>query len=197
MPLADKPPKKDGRRERTKVTRRSILNACRELFLDGKLEPTAVEIASRVGITTRTLFRHFSDVESLHRALVDKALAEAQAVMDEPFPEEIDGSDKWQDKLAHSINRRVRVYESLLPVFISPVFYRYRVQWAPTQLNVALRRRRLDTFLPAHILSDKNLFEAIDATLSIDFWMSLRHDQQLNVTRAHRVVERAIEKLIA
>ena len=66
------------------------------------------------GITTRTLFRHFTDMDSLHRSLIEDAQAQASAVMDEPFP--MQAGSSWQDQITKVIDRRVQVYESLLPL---------------------------------------------------------------------------------
>ena len=55
----------DGRFRRTESTRQNILNVSRELILAGNLEPTARDIADTAGITTRTLFRHFPDMQAL------------------------------------------------------------------------------------------------------------------------------------
>ena len=97
--------------------------------------------------------------------------------------------------MTHVINRRARVYEHLLPVFVSPLFRRYRTQSSCERKGVARRRKRLTELLPEDLHNDELLFEAIDATLSIEFWISLRQDQRLNAVRARRVVERAIQQL--
>ncbi len=60
----------DGRRERTDLTRRNLLNAARELILQGNYDPTAQAIAAHTGITRRTLFRHFPDMETLHSEII-------------------------------------------------------------------------------------------------------------------------------
>ena len=50
---------------------------------------------------------------------------------------------------------------------------------------------------PKTILSDTVLFEALDGVLSIEYWISLRRDQQLSISRARDVVRLAVRKLIA
>ena len=180
--------KVDGRVERTAATRRNILTVTRELILEGVLAPTAREIADKAGITTRTLFRHFPDMASLHRDFIEEANAGAASVMDEPFPK--GASEDWRALLEVVIDRRARVYESLFPLYISPI-------WSRQRQGVSRRRKRLKEILPKTILSDTVLFEALDGVLSIEYWISLRRDQQLSVSRARDVVRLAVRKLIA
>ena len=86
MPKAAKEKKSDGRHERTERTRQCILDATRDLILEGNLQPTTTQIAKNAGVTTRTLFQHFSDAETLHLEMIAAAEASAEAVIDEPFP---------------------------------------------------------------------------------------------------------------
>lgn len=189
--------KLDGRIERTAATRRKILNVTRELILDGTIDPTASEIAAKAGITTRTLFRHFPDMEALHRSFIEDTEASAAHVMDEPFP--AGTPDQWQQLINVVIDRRARVYESLLPLYISTIWSRYRAaaSGSTQHKGVGRRRRRLKDVLPDEIVDDPILFEALDGVLSIEYWISLRRDQRLSVAKAKRVVSVAVEKLTA
>ena len=105
----------DGRLARTQATRLEILAATRRLILSGESEPTAKQIALSAGITTRTLFRHFPDMNTLYRSFVEAAEAGATQVMDEPFPQDIQEAAQggWLELLAVVCDRRARVYESL------------------------------------------------------------------------------------
>jgi AcrR family transcriptional regulator len=187
--------KVDGRVERTTATRLKILSVTRELILGGALDPTAREIAEMAGITTRTLFRHFPDMEALHRSFIEDTEASTSLVMDEPFPER--SEDEWQQRLDVVIDRRVRVYESLLPLYISTIWSRYRAAASGSlqRQGIARRRKRLREVLPGVIAADPIVYEALDGVLSIEYWISLRRDQRLSVERATSVVRMAVEKL--
>ena len=189
------PAKADGRLERTAATRRKILGATRELILGGVADPTAQNIANKAGVTTRTLFRHFADMQALHRSFIDDIDASASSVMDEPFP---DGApDQWQQLLTVIIDRRARVYESLLPLYISAIWSKHRAgdSQASQRRGITRRRRRLKDVLPESIANDTLLFEALDGILSIEYWVSLRRDQGLSAARAKSVVTTAVAKL--
>ena len=199
MPKVAEEKKNDGRHERTERTRQRILEATRDLILKGHLQPTTTEIAQNAGVTTRTLFRHFSDAETLHREMIAAAEANAEAVIDEPFPLEIAAPQQWQRQLTHIIDRRSRIYEHLLPIYVSPIFRRQRAsqgQKDSRQLPTTRRRKRLNQVLPNKLRNNKPLFEAIDATLGIEFWISLRQSQKLGADDARKVVATAISRLV-
>ena len=196
----------DGRRERSAATRRSILDSTRGLILSGNFEPTARAIADHAGITRRTLFRHFADMETLHREIILDAQRYAQTVMDEPFPRDLSGelqqdlstTDHSPGLLQIVIERRVRIYEYLLPLHVSFVYQRYRSSATEQAIraNVRRRRKRLKEILPYSMTSDALLFESVDGILSIEFWISLRQDQQLSVARATQVLQYAVTQMM-
>jgi len=195
----------DGRRERTEATRRRILHSARELILTGNFDPTAEAIAKHANITRRTLFRHFPDMETLHGAIILDAQAYARAVMDEPFPAVMqsgpddDGQTAaWQGLLDLIIDRRVRLYEYLLPLYISAVYQRFRTSISNQlrRANIRRRRRRLKEILPAALTSNMLLLESLDALLSIEYWITLRQDQQLTVAKARKVLRYAATQMI-
>lgn len=181
----------DGRLLRTATTRRAILEATQQLLVSRASVPTAEAIADAAGIAKRTLFRHFADLESLHSTLVQEAQANITAVMEEPFKASLEDAD-WPELLNHVIERRVRVYEHMLPLYVSGIWWRTD---AGQQKMLRRRRRRLQMVLPADMASNELLFEALDATLSIEFWISLRRGQKHGVSRAKRVLQHTVQRL--
>ena len=59
------PTKVDGRRERTKRTRAAIVGALTDLLDEGRIEPTAAQIAERAGVAVRSIAQHFASREEL------------------------------------------------------------------------------------------------------------------------------------
>lgn len=188
----------DGRRNRTQATRHQILATTRGLIIAGQGEPTAKDIAEEVGITTRTLFRHFPDMGTLLRSVMIDAQSQAQAVMDEPFPSTVAPGQHWRALLNLVIQRRTRTYEFLLPLHISPSIQRHwrAMPAANIDKGVLRRRKRLTAILPTPLSSDPLLFEALDATLSIEFWISLRIDQALPAPKAAEVLRYAVDRIL-
>lgn len=160
-------------------------------------EPTAEAIAIAAGVTSRTLFRHFPDMDTLYATLAGDVQRRIADIMDEPFPSHVLNAD-WREQLDLVIQRRAQIYENLLPLYASSTWLRGPYAYSTSEQNYAFkrRRRRLREILPELISQDKDWFEAIDATLSIDFWMSLRRGQRLSVKRAEQVLKRAVHGLV-
>jgi TetR/AcrR family transcriptional regulator of autoinduction and epiphytic fitness len=55
----------DGRSARKNATRDAIADALLDLLEEGQLRPTAKEIAARAGISVRSVYVHFDDLEKL------------------------------------------------------------------------------------------------------------------------------------
>ena len=63
-------PLTDGRNQRRDRNRDAVVTALLELYREGQLGPSAEEIAARAGISVRSLFRYFDDVDALVRAAI-------------------------------------------------------------------------------------------------------------------------------
>ena len=72
----------DGRRLRREQNREAVLDALVGLFTEGFYQPSANEIAERAGISPRSLFRYFDDVDDLNRAAIERQLAAARPQLD-------------------------------------------------------------------------------------------------------------------
>lgn len=58
----------DGRTLRAERTRAAIIDAHMALMLEGDPQPTARRVAERAGVSLRTLWGHFADLEALFAA---------------------------------------------------------------------------------------------------------------------------------
>src|SRR5260370_25161184 len=57
--------KSDGRSARAERTRDAVVDALLALIHEGELRPTAARIAERAGVSLRSVFQHFDDMEAL------------------------------------------------------------------------------------------------------------------------------------
>src|SRR5262244_3920643 len=68
------PHEMDGRIARGARARAAIVDALLELIEAGELRPSAARVAERAGVSLRSVFQHFKDVESLFAALADRQI---------------------------------------------------------------------------------------------------------------------------
>jgi AcrR family transcriptional regulator len=98
-------PKVDGRRERTKRTRAAIVTALTGLLDEGRIEPTAAQIAARAGVAVRSIAQHFSSREEL-------LLAVAEHHASRILPASIDARATFDEKLEKLVASRARTLEA-------------------------------------------------------------------------------------
>lgn len=61
----------DGRHRRSARSREAIVEALLSLLREGNPRPSSTAVAARAGVTQRTVFNHFSDMDALLAAAVD------------------------------------------------------------------------------------------------------------------------------
>jgi AcrR family transcriptional regulator len=182
----------DGRRRRSENSRAKIIEAMLSLVREGKIVPTAEEVAARADIGLRSVFRHFSDMEALRQEMVAQM---AQSFMKWLAPFE---GDDWRDQLKELIGRRVSAYEEVLPFKRAAEVRRYKSTVIGSEferLN-ALMRNRLKSVLPEEFTNQVILFELLDLALSIDTWQRLREDQNLSIEDAREAVFLLVEAVL-
>src|SRR6056297_181600 len=92
-----------------------------ELIREGVLEPTADQVSARAGLAMRTVFRHFNEMDSLYREISGRIHDTARAIVAAP----IEGASD-EATLHNLIDRRVRLYEEMLPIRLSADALRHR-----------------------------------------------------------------------
>jgi TetR/AcrR family transcriptional regulator of autoinduction and epiphytic fitness len=97
--------KLDGRRERTKRTRAAIVEALTALLDEGRIEPTAAEIAERAGVAVRSIAQHFASREELLLAVSEHhATRLRRPVIEAGLP--------FEERLAKLVGERGRALEA-------------------------------------------------------------------------------------
>ncbi|MDB5682095.1 MAG: TetR/AcrR family transcriptional regulator [Sphingomonas bacterium] len=182
----------DGRRRRSQTSRDKIVAAMLELVAEGRITPSADEVASRAKVGLRTVFRHFADMESLYGALTH-TLAEQYEMWLIPF----DSSD-WREQLIEVVERRTATYERLLPFKRAGDAHRHMSPAMQEQYAriLEIMRQRLRSFLPASITDDAVRFETIDLMLSFEVWQRLCDEQRLVSNQARHIIMCEVLRLV-
>ncbi|MBO6634259.1 TetR/AcrR family transcriptional regulator [Parvibaculum sp.] len=186
--------KQDGRRLRSAASRKRIVEAMRDLVREGSVSPRAEEVAARAEVGLRSVFRHFDDMESLYREISELIVAEVRPMLLLPPP-----SGKVDEIIAEMIERRTKLFERIMPFRTAADANAYRSTFLAQERNNmnAQFRELMRSALPGDIRKDRTFLEALDATLSFDFWRRLRVDQGLSVTQGKRTVEAIASALLA
>jgi AcrR family transcriptional regulator len=188
----------DGRRARSERSRAAIVDAFLELLPSATRRPTVEEIATTAGVSERSVYRHFPDVDSLVRAAIDRRVEVMAplAVLD------IDAGRSLDERIHLVAQQRAIYYETALPLrrFTDPTS-------DDTQELVELARaRRL--FLRDQLLAvfeaelarwngdRESVEDAIEVAASWATWQHLREEQELDATDARRVMERSLLALL-
>lgn len=108
---ANRPSVTDGRVRRGLRTHSRIVESLLDLINDGAEEPTAHQIATAAGVSVRTIFQHFSDLEALYADLV-----EAQTVRFTPIFESLVSTGDFEARLSALGAQRRELYEVITPI---------------------------------------------------------------------------------
>ena len=188
-------PATDGRSARAERTRDSVVNAVLELVTAGNPRPTAKEIADQAGISVRSVYVHFDDLDDLFRAAVDRHqehLAGLLYLIDAGLP--------IADRIRLKIDQRVELFERFGAV------RRAAQQWAPQspafqralKRGSKIARMDLDRLFGAEIhdpdLRDLTL-AAVDAVSGPAAWDTLRENGN-SVEEARAIITFALTRLL-
>lgn len=168
----------DGRRLRREQNRQAVLEALVDLFEEGSLLPSAAEIAERAGLSPRSLFRYFDDIDDLNRAAIARELRRAEPLVEHGAAP----GDPTEAKVERIVASRVDLFETIAPAARAARVSAPRRPVLATQLRQGrefLREQLRDLFAPE--LRDRpHLLPAVDALLSFEVHELLRHDQRLD-----------------
>lgn len=186
--------KADGRLQRSANSRQRIQEAAFALCEQGVLVPTAQEIADASGVGLRTVFRHFSDMESLFTEM-DKILLER---FDHLLNYEIDDKAEFEARLDGLIEIRVKQWEQFGPFLRMTLAQKWR--YAILEKNYArqmnLVRKDMVRWLPELAKLPPELLLAAEAVTSFEAWNRLRTLNGQSEKQATAVVRAALLALL-
>lgn len=189
----------DGRRARRDRNRTAVVDAVLGLYREGHLTPSVTEIAERAGLSPRSLFRYFDDVEDLTRAAIARQneqvwpLAALDVSPDEPLDVRLDAF----------IDRRVELFEAIGSVGRVARLREPFHEVVARQLadGRALLRDQIARLFAAELeaigAARSETLAALDVLASYESYRLLRDDQRLSQRRAAAVVRSAMAALLA
>jgi AcrR family transcriptional regulator len=188
----------DRRLARSAATRTAVVDALLRLLEEGDLRPTAPRIAARAGVSLRSVFQHFADIEALFAAAADRQTERLRRL-----GRRLDGDGPFESRLNAFVAQRQRLLETLAPVrraalLMEPFSAAIRTRLARARaLGRAELRRVFAPELAALSAGERAAaVEAMAALSSFSGWEALRVHQGLSVSRAARVLARALHALL-
>lgn len=190
----------DGRTARRDRNSAAVLDAVRELFVEGDYTPTAEAVAARSGVSLRSVYRYFEDTEALFRAAIARRVAMAEPLFVLPGL----GEGGLDDRITRLVDHRLALYEALGPEARAAV---PRGPSAPL-VHEALeaRRRQLFTQLEQHFAPElrsiggaraKALLRCMDLLLQFESLEHLSRRSDLTPAKVRRVLVTGVRALLA
>lgn len=173
---------KDGRTARGWRTRRAIGAAYLELVEEGRVLPHVDEIARRAGVSRRTLYLHFADLDAVLTAAVGQRVDECATFVPEPATDLVLG-----DRLAITVERLDACYARLAPIERSVVAAGLDVPSADAARHLV----RLDDAVVEHVRrtyrgeiaaapDPGDALVRLETALSFSLWRHLRGTRRLD-----------------
>ncbi len=193
-------PESDGRHLRRERNRQAAVDALLDLYRDGNLRPSAVDIAERAGLSPRSLFRYFDDVDDLSRAAMARQEERALPLL----PVAAGPGDPRRKRIDALVAQRFRLFDT---VAAAATVSRMRAPFTPL-LAAELARNRAFLRDQVRVLFAPELsamedgraaevLAAADVLASFESHQLLRTAHGFGVERARRVMARALDALFA
>lgn len=101
----------DGRTARRDRNRDLVLDAVIELFTEDRLAPNAADVAERSGVSLRSVYRYYEDLDALVRAAIARHAERVAPLLDVPDL----GKGPLEERVARFVACRIRLYEAAAP----------------------------------------------------------------------------------
>ena len=190
----------DGRRARRDRNRERVVDALLELYREGDLRPSVNAVAERSGVSHRSVFRYFDDLDELCRVAIERQFAATIDLWTVPDT----GIGPLDERVARLVEGRLMLYDAAAPVWrvgqmrapFEPVLARNLERTAA--LNVEQMKRHfaaeLDGLNPD---SAELLAESLAAMCSLDAIDLLRHVRELDRPTTAKILSSMLSALLA
>lgn len=189
----------DGRRLRRERNREAVVDALLELYREGNLAPSAEEVTTRAGVSARSLFRYFDDVDDLSQQAIDRAHAEVRhllvvhAAADDPFERRVEALVAQRDELFEAVESAALVTRLRAPFHLVVATNLARAR-AHLRGQVASLFAAELAALPRAVAVRR--LAAADVATSFEGYRLLRDDQRLDRAEARAVMADTLTQLL-
>ena len=204
-PAASEGEATDGRSLRRLRNEQAAVDAILDLLNEGMVQPTAQAVSERSGVSMRSIFRLFQDMEALNAAAIERQLARVG-----PLLATIPATGPVSERIAALADDRARFFEAIAPVRRLAVRRAVHSPVIESGLARAGRhfRNQVATLFAAELAAAAaagsapsdgtagDLLDALDAATSWEAWDRLRRAQDLSAGAARRVMVLTLSALL-
>lgn len=176
----------DGRHAWRERNRNAVVDALLDLYSEGNIAPGAQEVAERSGVSRRSLFRYFDDMDEMCRVAIDRHQERVSHLFDLDGP----GEGTLVERIDRIVEQRARLFETVAPV---RRIARLRAPFQPI-LASELKRTRdlLHRQVQGHFAGElatmdaderRNALAAADVLTSFDSFDIMRSAQGLSLAQ--------------
>lgn len=188
----------DGRHARSERTRGAVAEAMLDCLQEGILRPSAKQVAERAEVSTRAVFRHFENMDSLFEQVCELQIER----VDRQLPlivEEGTLDERIQSLVANSIARNqitspVRRAAILTEPFSKQLRDRYA--WFRSVLRRQVRASLASELDALDETARRDIVAAVAALLSFGYWDELKSHEKLSTAATRRVLCSTIKGLL-
>jgi AcrR family transcriptional regulator len=169
------------------------------LLEEGHLRPTAPAVAERAGVSLRSVFQHFADMEALHASVAERqtniVLSQARYVpADGPLAERIEAL----------VAERARLHEMITPVRRAGLLHEpfspaiaERLRWIRDQARSEVGKVFAVELERVPPYERRLLVETLSVATSWTTWEALRRHQGLSRQQAEKAMHLMVESLLS
>ena len=187
-------PTLDGRRQRSERSQVAIVEAALTLINEEKQVPTAQQIADRAGVSIRSFFRHFADMDALFLS-ADEMLGASY----ETLFAVTDRSGTLSQRISRAVDLYGNAFDQLCDLILCTKALAWR--FPALQERYAYHQKRLrdelELWFPEVAISPRSRREAVHAVTSFEMWHRLRVHQRLSQKSSHAIIQELVTGLLA
>jgi AcrR family transcriptional regulator len=192
------PARIDGRAERSRKTRDAVVTAFMSLIDSGNVRPTARQVSEAAGVSLRSVFQHFADLESLLAEAADRQVARLRHVFvripaDLPFAERLERFTAARASVLEEITpvRRAALLQAPFSAEVSR-----RLKWVRDLSRDEAERLFAGELIALGSAERTLAAPALHAAAEWYNWETLRQHEGLSPDEAQQVMSRTIRALL-
>jgi AcrR family transcriptional regulator len=188
----------DGRVLRGQRNRKAVVASFLALIEEGDLRPTARDIAERAGVSLRSVFQHFEDIEEIFAEAGNLEFAKLQPLLapvnpDGPFEARLEVFVQLRGQLMEAIDPVARASRLREP-------FSAQLRANRDQLFAAARAQCVDAFAPEIARQRAAIRAQVAAAAAVasswTTWFGLREEMGLDTDEAGAVLRTMLRQLL-